>query len=603
MNPAASPNPAMHTSASTGTPGGASSSSSGSSSGGSHLSEKDADQAVMNYLRRKGYKKAEAMMKDEQKVQQKIEEFQTQLESENEAEVSGNTNIILFHNRNESASSYRESYGTMREWIFSTLDVYRQELISLLYPLFVHCYLDMVQRGFTDEARSFLDYYKKDLEEQHSEDIVRLAAVTLPEQMQENDFVKQLRTNPNNRFVARLSRFSFELLLSFLHEKKYMLLLSLLNQYLNIKVYNGQPNQNPDSLNTMTGYSEKDIIERNKREYYFGLYEDQIPKPKEEDPTKKKPTIPKPKSQLNMPKMSEEMEALMLEDIRVRPALDAQNLPSICFYTVFHAHQGLNVVDISDGAGSIAGGFSDSSVKVWDLKRDKPDGSVTKKGDHVTMVGHSGPVYGLSYSPDGQYLLSSSEDKTARLWDLRTYSNVVVYKGHNYPVWDVDFSSLGFLFATASHDRTARLWSTDKIHPLRIFAGHLSDVNCVKFHPNCNYVATGSTDKSLRLWDIQTGATVRIFTGGHVAPVHTLALSPDGNLLASAADDHRIIIWDLGSGKKVNTFTDLGSNIWSLDFSNESSLLASGGSDNTVRLWEVSNTTKKQTEGATARAH
>ncbi len=132
------------------------------------------------------------------------------------------------------------------------------------------------------------------------------------------------------------------------------------------------------------------------------------------------------------------------------------------------------------------------------------------KKDYTVMYGHSGPVYGASFSPDNQFLLTCSEDKTgisicipicfssllfklsifpsglmisfsssslARLWNMETRSNVVSYKGHNYPVWDVEFSPLGYYFATASHDRTAKLWSTDHIFPLRVFAGHLSDVN------------------------------------------------------------------------------------------------------------------------------
>ncbi|RKO86930.1 WD40-repeat-containing domain protein, partial [Blyttiomyces helicus] len=98
-------------------------------------------------------------------------------------------------------------------------------------------------------------------------------------------------------------------------------------------------------------------------------------------------------------------------------------------------------------------------------------GSTSKR-----LVGHSGPVYGVSFSSN-KYLVSCSEDKTARLWSLETMSNIVCYKGHNYPVWDVDFSPEGIYFATASHDKTARLWTCDHIYPLRMFVGHLSDVD------------------------------------------------------------------------------------------------------------------------------
>jgi WD40 repeat protein len=99
------------------------------------------------------------------------------------------------------------------------------------------------------------------------------------------------------------------------------------------------------------------------------------------------------------------------------------------------------------------------------------------------LIGHSGPVYSLSFDPLGgtvappQHLLSSSQDGTVRLWGLETYKNLVVYKGHTDPVWAVEWGPLGAYFATASRDRTARLWVTDRVTPLRMFAGHLSDVD------------------------------------------------------------------------------------------------------------------------------
>ena len=111
--------------------------------------------------------------------------------------------------------------------------------------------------------------------------------------------------------------------------------------------------------------------------------------------------------------------------------------------------------------------------------------AIREKGGPISrkLIGHSGPVYALSFDPvpgpsaPPRYLLSASQDCTVRLWSLETYTNLVAYRGHREPVWDVEWGPRGIYFATASRDRTARLWSTDKTSALRIFAGHLSDVN------------------------------------------------------------------------------------------------------------------------------
>lgn len=117
-----------------------------------------------------------------------------------------------------------------------------------------------------------------------------------------------------------------------------------------------------------------------------------------------------------------------------------------------------------------------------DIDRDAEDVLVRMMDDRTAetsriFLGHSGPIYRCSFSPDKTLLLSCSEDSTIRLWSLNTMTCVVVYRGHTFPVWDVKFSPHGHYFVTSSHDKTARLWSTDSHQPLRIFLGHLSDVD------------------------------------------------------------------------------------------------------------------------------
>jgi transcription initiation factor TFIID subunit 5 len=158
----------------------------------------------------------------------------------------------------------------------------------------------------------------------------------------------------------------------------------------------------------------------------------------------------------------------------------------------------MNSLALSPDGSVVAAGFSDSSVKMWDMLggrsklravgkqwqtsdgRDKHYQSVQvqrENEEYSELVAHSQPVYGLSFSPDNKFLLSSSADGTVRLWSSEGRTNLVAYRGHNYPVWDVKFSPFGYYFVTASSDRTARLWTTSNPFPVRIFAGHLSDVN------------------------------------------------------------------------------------------------------------------------------
>lgn len=313
-------------------------------------------------------------------------------------------------------------------------------------------------------------------------------------------------------------------------------------------------------------------------------------------------------------RMPREMKAHVLEDLRVRAAVNKSSLPSALCFTLLNSAVHVNNMCFSDDVTMVGASCDDASFRVW-RNDDQPLGTATGGSFHhqhggngfdsatdvdektAVLRGHSGAVYGADFSPDDRFALTASADSTVRLWSLAAKSNVATYRGHTggFPVWDVSFAPLlGYYFATCSMDRTARLWSTDRVTPLRVYAGHLSDVDCVRFHPNANYLATGSSDKTVRLWDVQSGTCVRVFTG-HFHGVRCLAFSRNGRYLASAGDDQYINIWDLHAGKRLETLIGHKAMVTSLDFSRESAVLASGGMDSTVRLWDMKTLTEQPT--------
>jgi transcription initiation factor TFIID subunit 5 len=258
----------------------------------------------------------------------------------------------------------------------------------------------------------------------------------------------------------------------------------------------------------------------------------------------------------------------------------------------------------------VACGTTESYIRVWSLDGVTPLKSIVPRGPNDPpetasrrLIGHSGPVYGLSWSPSTSrenpvedlkdfstkptYLLSCSGDHTIRLWSTDTWSCLCVYKGHAAPVWDIQWGPYGHYFLSGGLDKTARVWSVDHISALRIFAGHDDDVAQVCYHPNSAYVFTGSDDKTVRMWSFTTGNPVRLFTGivGHVT---AMSCSRSGKYLAVGTDDGLIYLFDLTSGRRLKIMRGHGKGgIWSLSWSVESSVLVSGGADCTVRLWDI----------------
>ncbi|KAF8640485.1 hypothetical protein AX17_000148 [Amanita inopinata Kibby_2008] len=584
-----------------------------------------------------------------------------------------------------------EGFRELEAWVDGSLDMYRPEFRPILFPIFCHFYLDLIQHGFKDAALRFHSTFSSSLSPSHSDTLHHLSTLLLPAHVQNDELAQRFR---NEKYVIRMSRSGFSLLVGWLTEgiggeplgagegftaergkRGRASVMRVVNNHLRFDVTSTNPTSvsphtweestgllsslipqangstskltNPQAFNTAKGDLKlgpapiaddlRQEAERTLREQAMvdrdmtAQYDLQFSRP----PMAPGMTAPTNADLLPHPPLFKtidvEREISAVRDARKRIRLEPsalanvdpdspqatslrpRALPSVCAYTLHDVPEGAPCITFSADTSLMAAGFAESYIRLWSLKGEKLRGLRTdfasssikdnaslqkireKKGTTTRkLIGHSGPVYSVSFDPlsgsaaPPKYLLSASADAAIRLWSMDTFTNIVVFRGHENPVWDVKWSPMGIYFASASRDRTARLWSTDRTSCLRVYAGHLSDVDCVQFHPNSLYLATGSSDWTARLWDAQRGSCVRVFIG-HQGAVTSLAISPDGRYLATSGEDLAINLWDIASGRRIKKMTGHTSSIYSLAFSMESNLLVSGGADWTVRCWDVKN--------------
>jgi WD40 repeat protein len=221
------------------------------------------------------------------------------------------------------------------------------------------------------------------------------------------------------------------------------------------------------------------------------------------------------------------------------------------------------------------------TVNLWQIQA-CGNGSICVK-PFAKLQGHQAPVYRVSFSPDGLYLITASKDKTVKLWK-QDGTLVKTLSGHKDWVLDVSFSPDGKTIASASRDKTVRLWDLQG-KTLKILQGHEDGVSSVAFTPDGKTIATGGADRRIKLWT-RDGKLLHTLKKPNGDGVWDVSFSPDGTKLASAHEDNTVRLWTL-DGQPIRTLSGHRKPVRSLAFSPDRQTLATTSEDNTVKLWDI----------------
>lgn len=183
------------------------------------------------------------------------------------------------------------------------------------------------------------------------------------------------------------------------------------------------------------------------------------------------------------------------------------------------------------------------------------DGKEVKKFD-----GHTGPVSGVALSADASQLVSGSEDKSLRIWNVESGAMVRLIDTPS-PIHDLCLSLDGKQIISAHDDGIIRVWNVaapepalpegEAEKPASELKGHSKPVRSLALLlPAGQILISGSDDNTARLWTISNGQATR--TLNHGAPVVSVAARPDGKFVASASSSNTAKLWDASNGKEIS---------------------------------------------------
>lgn len=218
-----------------------------------------------------------------------------------------------------------------------------------------------------------------------------------------------------------------------------------------------------------------------------------------------------------------------------------------------------------------------------------------------TMDAHVGEVTALHFI--NQTLVSGSQDRTIRQWDMNTgrllqTMDVLGYSGSVSGVWGKDRRAsiiddgsrhdfVGALqcfeqgLAAGTSDGTVRFWDLRSGQVARELTGHTGPVTSLQFDDV--HLVSGSLDRSIRIWDLRTGS----IHDAYAYERGITALQFDARKIITAAGDASARIYDRIEGRHwACGEDDINTSVVSCVRHKEGFLLG-GRSDGSVSVWSI----------------
>ena len=161
-----------------------------------------------------------------------------------------------------------------------------------------------------------------------------------------------------------------------------------------------------------------------------------------------------------------------------------------------------------DGRWLVTAGYTEPEVRLWDLTSPSLH---SNNPVPIVLRGHEGQIASLSVSPDSRWLVTTSADGTARIWDLSCLSPVA--------------------------------------EPFTVPCTPRANPSIISPSADRHWLAAAGSDGIARLWNLTTSETLDkpIALTGPGETIKALTTSIDGRWLIASAVDHGATLWDLGA--------------------------------------------------------
>lgn len=210
---------------------------------------------------------------------------------------------------------------------------------------------------------------------------------------------------------------------------------------------------------------------------------------------------------------------------------------------------------------------------------------------HTEATDAIGTITGLTYSPDGEVLVSTGTDCTLRTWNTSDGTAKDTTAINTGQVTAIAVDPTGERIAVTSTDQDAGMWNLQSLGPLQNLTDAPPQTYGVAFDPTGQSLAIGAGEptNAVRIYDVASGKATA--TAPITGSVSAVAFSPDGSTLAYARPEERdVVLWKV-DGSETKHLSGLDNGVYALAFSSDGSVLYTASSYDGIISWDTADGT------------
>ncbi|CCU83064.1 periodic tryptophan protein-like protein [Blumeria hordei DH14] len=207
----------------------------------------------------------------------------------------------------------------------------------------------------------------------------------------------------------------------------------------------------------------------------------------------------------------------------------------------------------------------------------------------LKQQGHFDSMNTLTYTPDGQKIITAADDGKVKIWDVKTGFCIVTFTEHSSGVTACELAKKGSVLFTSSLDGSIRAWDLVRYRNFRTFTAPTRlPFSCLAVDPSGEVVCAGSIESfDIHIWSVQNGQLLDRLAG-HEGPVSSLKFSPNGGLVVSGSWDHTVRLWSVFDRTQSSEPLQLQSDVLDIAFRPDSKQIAVSTLDGQLTFWSVS---------------